>query len=139
MRYANIIINISHEAVDSPFTYIIPEELKSDIHPGTRVMVPFGRGSKLKAGYCIAVSDKSDIPDDKLKSIDHVVLSQDAAAGKLLELAAFIKEQYGSTMITALKLVLPVKKPVKSRKSALTDFSKEDLDNAKAASDSVEC
>ncbi len=137
MRYANIIINISHEAVDRPFTYIIPEELERDIHPGTRVMVPFGRGSNLKAGYCIAISDRSDIPDEKLKSIDHIVLSQDAASGKLLELASFIKEQYGSTMITALKLVLPVKKPVKSRRSGLTGFSKEDLDNARASADIV--
>ena len=37
-----------------------------------------------------------------------------AIAGKLVALAAWMKEHYGGTMIQALKTVLPVKKKEKS-------------------------
>ena len=44
-RYADVIIDISHEKVDRPFQYRIPEELAQDIYPGVCVHVPFGAGS----------------------------------------------------------------------------------------------
>ncbi|MCR4651205.1 MAG: primosomal protein N' [Lachnospiraceae bacterium] len=110
MRYANIIVNISHESVDRPFTYRIPEELREAIIPGTRVKVPFGKGNKLIEGYVIALTDEADYEDDRIKAIDSVVLTQNAGEGKLITLASFIRKRYGSTMIMALKTVLPVKK-----------------------------
>jgi len=110
MLYANVIINISHEAVDRPFTYVIPDSLSSSIHPGTRVMVPFGKGNRDTLAYVLGIKTTSDVPLARLKEISSVVLEQDATDSKLIELAAFIKEQYGSTMINALKTVLPTKK-----------------------------
>ena len=59
MRYANIIVDISHEAVDKPFTYVIPDEIADECHPGTKVMVPFGRGNKETMGYIISISSMS--------------------------------------------------------------------------------
>ena len=52
-RYADVIIDISHEKVDRPFQYRIPEELAQDIYPGVCVHVPFGAGSRDKMGYVI--------------------------------------------------------------------------------------
>ena len=43
-KYADIIIDISHEAVDRTFQYIIPEELQGSIEIGQQVLVPFGNG-----------------------------------------------------------------------------------------------
>ena len=40
-------------------------------------------------------------------------MSQDDCEGRMMQLASWIKEHYGSTMIQALKIVLPVKKTVK--------------------------
>lgn len=37
MKFANIIIDISHEKLDHPFGYIIPEELEKRIFAGTGV------------------------------------------------------------------------------------------------------
>ena len=116
MRYANIIINISHEAVDRPFTYIIPDEMCDSIHPGTRVTVPFGNGNKDTMGYVLEICEHPAVPIAKLKEITKVVLEQDATDSKLIELAGYIKEQYGSTMINALKTVLPTKKAYRPRK-----------------------
>ena len=35
-RFADVIIDISHERVDRPFTYCIPEKLKDRIKPEVR-------------------------------------------------------------------------------------------------------
>ena len=43
-RYADIIIDISHEALDRVFQYRVPLSLWKEVRPGSRVFVPFGRG-----------------------------------------------------------------------------------------------
>lgn len=116
MAYANVIVDISHEAVDRPFTYIIPDDLKDKCHPGTRVMIPFGRGNSEKLGIIIEITENPDVPVVRLKEISSIVLSQDATDSRLIELAFFIKEQYGSKMIDALKTVLPAKKAYRDKK-----------------------
>ena len=113
--YANVIIDISHEKVDRPFQYIIPESLRGQIEVGNCVDVYFGNGNKLKQAFVIEITDKNEYPPDKLKSIvaisDHALgVDQDA-----IKLALWIKDTYGSTMIAALKTVLPVKKKVKNK------------------------
>ena len=52
-RYANIIIDISHEKVDRPFQYKIPEALLGRLEIGQCVSVPFGMGSRLRKGYVV--------------------------------------------------------------------------------------
>ena len=112
-KYAKIIVDISHESVDRPFTYRIPETLTERIAIGTCVRIPFGRGNKLIKGYVVSLSGQADISDEKIKEIESVLISQDDCEGRMMQLAAWIKEHYGSTMIQALKIVLPVKKTVK--------------------------
>ena len=51
--YADVIIDISHEKVDRPFQYKIPEELKEKLAIGMGVFVPFGLGNTLRKGYVI--------------------------------------------------------------------------------------
>ena len=41
-RYANIIIDISHEKVDKTFQYKIPEKLLGVLEEGMCVLAPFG-------------------------------------------------------------------------------------------------
>ena len=42
--YAEVIVDISHEAIDKSFSYRIPEDMV--LHVGDPVLVPFGRGKK---------------------------------------------------------------------------------------------
>ena len=58
-KYADVIIDISHEKVDRPFQYRIPDELLDKIAPGIRVHVPFGKGNKDMTGYVVDLSDKT--------------------------------------------------------------------------------
>ena len=112
-KYAAVIVDISHESVDRPFTYRIKESMRDEISIGACVIVPFGRGNKLMKGYVVAFSDSADYPDEKIKEIEEIVVKQDDLQGRMIRLAAWIRKNYGSTMIQALKVVLPVKKTVK--------------------------
>lgn len=112
-KYADIIIDISHEAVDRPFQYIIPSELEDSIEIGMQVSVPFGNGNKQRKGYVINITDKPSYDLDKLKAIIGIPDKSLLLEGKLIKLAAWMKTKYGSTMINALKTVMPVKEKVR--------------------------
>lgn len=112
-KYADIIIDISHEAIDRTFQYRIPESLVEQIRIGTQVSIPFGRGNHLRSGYVVSFSDKPAFEECRLKDIADVKEGSVAIESSLIELAAFIKERYGSTMINALKTVMPIKEKVK--------------------------
>ena len=109
-KYADVIVDISHEKVDRPFEYIIPAHLEEQIHCGSQVFVPFGRGNKQISGFVIGIKEQADFAKEQLKSILSVVEKSTSADGDMIALAYYIKTNYGSTMNQALKTVLPVKK-----------------------------
>jgi primosomal protein N' (replication factor Y) len=108
-KYADVIIDISHEKVDRPFQYKIPSELAGMVYPGVRVHVPFGRGNQDRTGYVVDLSDETEYPGEKLKSITAVDEKATTAQSSQIQIAYWMKRQYGSTTINALKTVLPVK------------------------------
>lgn len=112
--YADVIIDISHEAIDRAFQYVIPENLVPQIKIGCQVNIPFGRGNAMRKGYVIGITEQTDYDRSKMKTVDSVCTEGVAAPGRLVALAGWIKENYGSTMINALQTVMPVKKTVKS-------------------------
>lgn len=112
-RYANIIVDISHEKVDRPFQYKIPDSLRGKISAGICVLIPFGKGNRLRSGYVIEVTDRAEFPEEKQKEIVEIVPRGLPVEADAILLAAWMKETYGSTMIAALKTVLPVKRTVK--------------------------
>ena len=111
--YANIIIDITHEKLDKVFEYSIPPELEGVLQVGTEVLVPFGRGNRETRGYVIGFSKVSAYDPDKIKPVLRRAENSVAIESKLVSLAAWIKENYGGTMIQALKTVLPIKKQEK--------------------------
>lgn len=112
-KYANIIIDISHEKVDRIFQYVIPKHLQGRVRTGTCVSVPFGAGNHVRKGYCIGITNRAEYAPEKLKMIVDVEEKSLPAESRYIELAGWMKEQYGSTMIAALKTVLPVKQKIK--------------------------
>ena len=75
--YADIIINISHEALDKVFAYKVPFSMIKDIRVGQQVVVPFGRSNKEQTGYVVNLSRTVDYDESKVKEIlrietDHV-------------------------------------------------------------------
>ena len=108
--YAKVIVDITHEKLDKVFEYHIPSELEGVLCVGTEVVVPFGKGNRETNGYVIGITETCEYEPEKVKAILRPAEKRMAIEGKLVALAAWMKEHYGGTMIQALKTVLPIKK-----------------------------
>ncbi len=109
-EYAGIIIDISHEKLDRPFHYRIPDRFRKQIVPGTRVLVPFGKGNRIRTGYVIELTDQIAYDPDKIKELIRPDDSGTTIESDLISLAAWMRDRFGGTMNQALKTVLPVHK-----------------------------
>ncbi len=107
--YAKIIVDISHEKLDKGFDYRIPEHLADKIYPGVQVSIPFGKGNRLIQGYVLEIKETAGYDEDKIKDIAEVSSKSVPIESRLIALAWFIKENYGSSMNQALKTVIPIK------------------------------
>ena len=104
-KFAKIIINISHENVDRPYTYKVPEELLARTDIGSVVNVPFGKGDTLRKGVIIGFSSDADFDESKIKEIASIEEKDLSFSDSRIRLAAWIKKNYGSTFSAALKTV----------------------------------
>ena len=109
--YADVIVNISVENVDKPYQYLIPERLMGKIVPGTPVVIPFG--SRTITGYVVDLSEKPEIEPERIKPIAGIAAGENSADERMINLAWWIKEQFGGTMNRALKTVIPSAKKVR--------------------------
>ncbi|OUQ21909.1 primosomal protein N' [Lachnoclostridium sp. An14] len=128
-EFANVIVDISHERVDRPFQYRVPERLRGQVGAGSPVLVPFGAGNRLRKGYVVELTDRAEYDPARIKELDSLDETGYNAASQLIRLAWWMKEQYGSTMNQALKTVLPVKEKIRpvEKKTIRTELSKEQL------------
>ena len=114
-KYADIIVDISHEKVDRAFQYRIPDKLAEQLEIGMCVQVPFGKGNKLIKGYVVGLSEVCNYDPQKIKEIRDIVKKGVGVEDRQMALAAWIRKNYGGTLIQALKTVLPVKQTVKGK------------------------
>lgn len=124
--YADIIVDISLKQLDKTFQYRVPKDLVSLVSPGSLVNVPFGNGGRMIEGVVLSLSDVPKIDASKIKDIDSMKKGAVSAEEQMISLAAWISRNYGSTMIQALKTVMPVKKAVRKRGKA-KDFEVESV------------
>ena len=113
--FANIIIDMTHEKLDKIFQYKVPSHLEGELSVGMEVLVPFGKGNRQTQGYVIGFSDTCDYDLSKVKEVESISQKGMAIEGRLVALAAWMKEQYGGTMIQSLKTVLPIKQKEKAK------------------------
>ena len=113
--FADVIIDIQHEKLDKIFQYRIPEEIEDKLSPGMEVVVPFGNGNREIKGYVTGISETCGYDLSKVKEIISISEQGVAIEARLIALAAWMKENYGGTMIQALKTVLPIKQKEKAK------------------------
>ena len=103
----------------------------SILKPGMQVKVPFGSGGRTIRGYVIQITEYPSFEIEKMKEILEVEDNGNSIECRLIALAAWMRKQYGSTMIQALKTVLPVKQKVKQREERWISLkiSKEEAQN----------
>lgn len=117
--YADVIPGISHEQLDKPFRYKVPEELRDNISPGSVVRIPFGGGNRLITGFVTDLFETPGFDPARIKSISVVLSDNELPESRMIAIAAWMKDEYGCTMSQALKTVLPVKEKVNKKETKL--------------------
>ena len=103
MTYAEVIVDLSAEAVDRRFSYSIPEGL--DLVPGMLVAVPFG--PRTVEGFVLSLSDACDVPPEKLKPVIRPLRAEPVVQPDLMELAEWMHVRYLCNLVDALRLMIP--------------------------------
>lgn len=99
---AQVIVDIAHSEVDKIFDYDCRIE---KVSVGSRVIVPFGN-VKIE-GIVIAIKNKSDIDQSKLKTVIRVLDQEPAVTIEGLALMRFMASKYHLPNAAILRLFLP--------------------------------
>ena len=103
MKYANVIVDLSADALDRIFSYRVPAGMRVDA--GCQVLVPFGR--RQLSGFVVSLSDTADLPDEKIKPLIGVTQSYPVILPELMHLADWIHGRYLCNLVDALRLMIP--------------------------------
>ena len=102
-RYAEVIVDLSNEAVDRLFTYRIPAGMA--LTPGQRVEVPFG--PRTLEGYVIALKEECGLPSEKVKDVRRALEDYPVILPELIELAQWMKRKYHCNLVDGLRQMIP--------------------------------
>ncbi len=105
VRTATVAVYNVAYSFDRPFSYIVPRELYETAVPGVRVIVPFGRGGRKRAGLILSVDER--VPDIRLKQIVSVADKEPVLDDEMMELVYWLKENTFCTFYDAIKTILP--------------------------------
>lgn len=101
-----MIVNVLFPIDAEAFTYLVPQEIESEIKSGLRVLAPFK--SKEKVGIVIGF-DRAETTERKinLKTIKRVLDKEPLVPENLLQLIKWVGQYYFSTPGMALKNAIP--------------------------------
>jgi primosomal protein N' (replication factor Y) len=112
------------------FDYIIPDELKSAVEIGMRVIVPFS--GRMLEGYVINIKDSTDVARDKLKAIKSIPNPSHIFDHKQISLAKWMSKEYLCSITECLKCIMPSEMVMKESKYVVVVGGKSaDLSNLK--------
>ena len=101
--FAELIINSNVKNLDKTFDYIVPKEMESSIRIGSRVLVPFGKGTKLEDGFVVNLKDESEFA---IKEIARIEIENSISEDKI-ELAKLMARKYFCNVSDCIRLMLP--------------------------------
>jgi len=117
--YCNVALPVP---LRNTFTYSIPEELRAQVQPGSRVLVPFRKKSLV--GVVVELADAPPA-DTKIREIVKVLDLVPALTTKLLELGRWIAGYYLAPIGEVFRAMLPPVTELSARRQvALTEAGK---------------
>ncbi|MBP1566744.1 MAG: primosomal protein N' [Oscillospiraceae bacterium] len=105
VRTATVAVYNVAYSFDKPFSYVIPSEFYETAVPGVRVVVPFGRGGRKRAGLILSVDEC--VPDMRLKPVISVVDHEPVINDEMMDMVYWLKENTFCTYYDAIKTILP--------------------------------
>ncbi|MGI9307808.1 MAG: primosomal protein N' [Gammaproteobacteria bacterium] len=107
MSNAESILKIGlNSPLDRLFDYLAPESSTTELTPGQRVRVPFGRSERV--GILVATSDTTDVPRDKLKHAFEVIDAQPVLDAELMHMLLWSASYYQYPAGEVLAAALPI-------------------------------
>lgn len=103
MQYAEVIVDLTAEALDRRFTYSVPDALNVEI--GDMVKVPFGK--RTLEGFVVAFKDEPGIEEDKIRSILGKAAGDRPILPTQIALADWMRARYNCSFADALRLMIP--------------------------------
>ena len=101
--YCQVIIDIVHENVASPFTYRIPDMMT--LEAGQRVAVPFG--PREKEGIVLSLTEACDLEPARIREVIRPLEDYAAIPPELMALAEEMAEKSHCPLAETLRLMLP--------------------------------
>ena len=101
--YCQVIVDIVHENVASPFTYRIPDTMA--LEPGQRVAVPFG--PREKEGIVLELTEDCNLEPTRIREIIRPLEDYAAIPPELIALAKEMAEKAHCPLAETLRLMLP--------------------------------
>jgi primosomal protein N' (replication factor Y) (superfamily II helicase) len=105
-KYAVVLVNIKGLGVKT-FSYLIPDEIKSEIKIGQAVLVPFGRQGLINA---FIVGFSNYLPSDiKAKKINKILNPNPLFSLDYLKTLEWVANYYCCDFVTVLNMAIPMK------------------------------
>ncbi len=101
-RYARVAVPVP---LGQAFSYLVPEALASEVRPGARVLVSFGRRQVL--GVVLRLESSVDFDEGKLKQVAAVVDREPVLLEELLSFLVELARYYIAPIGEVMRLALP--------------------------------
>ncbi|RRK11038.1 primosomal protein N' [Lactiplantibacillus garii] len=105
-QIAQVLVDVPTMQTNRPYSYQIPAAWQSQVQPGMRVVVPFGRGKRRVQGFVLKLDETTNYDGD-LKAIDAVVDLAPVLNPEALEMTEWLAESTFSFRITCAQTMLP--------------------------------
>lgn len=102
---ASVAVENSTISFDKAYDYLADKAV-SEVKPGCRVLVPFGKSNKCRQGIVMNVTRTEEKPL-KLKKIARLIDSEPVLSDEMLSMIGWIKERTFCTLFDAAKTILP--------------------------------
>ena len=99
---AKIAVSAANFAIDKPYSYFIPGEMR--LFPGMRVIVPFGKGNHRTEGVVLSIESGEQTG---LKYVQAVLDAEPLLNDEMLRMAAMLRNRYFCTFYDGIRAILP--------------------------------
>lgn len=107
MKYVNLVINNRSDSTDAIYTYGCRDDR---VKPGSKVLVPFAKGNRLREAYVVSVDE--DAPDKIKKKLKCVQETDEeiSLTDEMVRTSLWLRERCLCRYIDAIKCFLPAGK-----------------------------
>ena len=102
---ARVAVSAATYAIDKPYDYLLPDELKPLAQVGMRVLISFGPGNRRTEGLILAFGTTQ--PSKKMKSVLALLDETPVLDAEGIQLALWMRERYFCTVYDAARAMLP--------------------------------